>query len=513
MCINTGTWTPFQTLWPRDSNSRSKQMTSLADDKEVRTKEEVEDITTEDEPEISEEHKQYLIAKHGTYNLVPLPSMNDDDPLNWSNGMKHLQLGMVAFHGFMTTFLTTGMVPVAGVYSEKYNMPTSRIAYLISVQILLVGVFPLIWVPLMERYGKRLLLIISTLGTMCFSLGSVFSNTYGTMMAMRVLQAVLISPGIAVGGSIVNETTFSHQRGSRSGVWAISVNLGTMVGAFLMGFVAQYQDAKYIHVVFTLINFGQAVCYFFFGKESSYNHNDLSRNESNRFKQLRFKAIFPENHITIQKIIYPGIFFSNLRIFIPTFAYSVCFLQANIALNIEIPEVMVGKFALGPQALGLQFLSFIIGTAIGEVGGYMSDKLVAWGQGRGRGPSFRLWLTYPGFAACIIGLVVFGVQIDAANTWNVTPLIGCALAAFGLQIMTSPIIAYCIDMDHKQAGAIVLFITAVRQTLAFIGPFYFPVMYSNLGFTVSYGIMAALIGGLSFIPTLVLHITAARNGK
>lgn len=488
-------------------------MASLTDDKGVKTKEEVEYITTEDESTISEEHKQYLISKHGTYDLVPLPSMNDDDPLNWSNGFKHLQLAMVAFHAFMATFMASGLVPVIGMYSEIYQMTTLDVAYLVSVQIVLVGTFPLLWVPLMERYGKRLLLIISALGTMCFSLGSVFSTTYGTMMAMRCLQAIFISPGLAVGGAVVNETTFSHQRGSRSGIWAIAVNLGTMVGALLMGIVAQHEDPKYIHVVFTLINFGQVVCYVLLGKESLYNHNDLSRNETNRFKQLRFKAIFPENHITLKKTFYPMVFFSNLRIFIPTFAYSVCFLHANIALNIEIPEVMYLKFGLGPQALGLQFISFIIGAALGEVGGYMSDKLVAWGQKRGRGPSFRLWVTYPGFVTCIIGLVVFGVQIDAATSWNVTPLIGCALASFGLQIMTSPFIAYCIDMDHNQAGAIILFITVVRQTLAFIGPFYFPIMFAKLGFTIAYSIMAGIIGGLAFIPTLVLHIKDAKNGK
>lgn len=496
----------------RGNDRQNSHMTSI-DDKSAPVKEELESASVDVEPEISEEHKQYLIAKHGTYHLSPLPTMNDNDPLNWSNGMKFLQLGMVAFHGFMTTFLTTGLVPVAGVYAQKFNMPTSRIAYLISVQILVVGVFPIVWVPFMDRYGKRLLLIISTVGSMAFSLGSVFCNTYGSMMAMRIMQSVFISPGIAVGGSIVNETTFSHQRGSRSGIWAISVNLGTMVGAFLMGFVAGHQDAKYIHVVFTCINFGQVVCYVFFGKESLYNHKDLSRNETNRFKQLRFRAIFPENRITLKDTFYPMVFFTNWRIFIPTFSYSMCFLHGNIALNIEIPEVMYIKFGLGPQALGLQFISFIVGAAIGEVGGYMSDKLVAWGQKRGRGPSFRLWITYPGFATCIIGLVVFGVQIDAATSWNVTPLIGCALASFGLQIMTSPFIAYCIDMDHKQAGAIILFITVVRQTLAFIGPFYFPVMFAKLGFTVAYSVMAGIIAGLAFIPTLVLQIKDAKSGK
>lgn len=32
---------------------------------------------------ISEEHRQYLLAKHGTLELDPVPSMSDADPYNW----------------------------------------------------------------------------------------------------------------------------------------------------------------------------------------------------------------------------------------------------------------------------------------------------------------------------------------------------------------------------------------------------------------------------------------------
>ena len=33
---------------------------------------------------LSEEHRQYLLAKHGTLDLDPIPDMNDADPYNWS---------------------------------------------------------------------------------------------------------------------------------------------------------------------------------------------------------------------------------------------------------------------------------------------------------------------------------------------------------------------------------------------------------------------------------------------
>lgn len=32
---------------------------------------------------LSEEHRQYLLQRHGTLELDPLPSMGDADPYNW----------------------------------------------------------------------------------------------------------------------------------------------------------------------------------------------------------------------------------------------------------------------------------------------------------------------------------------------------------------------------------------------------------------------------------------------
>ncbi|RLV95268.1 Efflux pump vrtL [Spathaspora sp. JA1] len=473
------------------------------------------DIVSEDDESISEEHKQYLISKHGRYDLIPLPSMNDDDPLNWSPWFKHLQLGMVATHGFFGTFFASGLVPSFGKLSEKFELPTSQISYLTSAQIVILGFFPLVWVPLMNKYGKRKLLILSVVGSMCFNLGCVFSNTYGTLMAMRCLVAFFISPGLAVGGSIVHETTFSHQRGSRSGVWALMVNLGTMAGALFMGFVAQYQDVKYVFVVFTVMNFFQIFFYVFLGKETLYNYQDLSRNENNRFKQLTsFSAIVPERSFNFPTVAAPFKLFGNWRVFIAALAYGICFMHDNIATNVEIPQVMYIKFQLGPQALGLQFLSFIVGSLIGEVGGWLSDKWVQWGRKNNRGNSFRIWITYPGFITSIIGIVEFGVQIDRAeHKWNITPLIGLAISAFGFQILTSPLIAYSMDTTPTRASEVALFMTMMRQTLGFIGPFYYPLMFENMGFTRAYGLMAGLMAALAFIPVLFMHLYEARKGR
>ncbi len=42
----------------------------------------VEDGVSEG-PSLSAEHREYLLARHGTLDLHPLPSTDPSDPLNW----------------------------------------------------------------------------------------------------------------------------------------------------------------------------------------------------------------------------------------------------------------------------------------------------------------------------------------------------------------------------------------------------------------------------------------------
>ncbi|KAF4625227.1 hypothetical protein G7Y89_g12942 [Cudoniella acicularis] len=54
--------------------------------------------------ELSSEHREYLIARHGTIDLDPLPSMDPADPLNWPTWKKNTNLLLVSFHAMITTF-------------------------------------------------------------------------------------------------------------------------------------------------------------------------------------------------------------------------------------------------------------------------------------------------------------------------------------------------------------------------------------------------------------------------
>lgn len=136
------------------------------------------------------------------------------------------------------------------------------------------------------------------------------------------------------------------------------------------------------------------------------------------------------------------------------------------------------KFGFNAQQIGLQFLAIIIGSIIGEqLGGRLSDF---WMNRRARKtgerpvPEYRLWLSYGGFLLAMVGLLVFGIRIQQApqGHWNVTPIIGAAIAAAGNQIVTTVLVTYAIDCHIEHSASIGVFVNVVRSTWGFIGPFW-----------------------------------------
>lgn len=228
---------------------------------------------------------------------------------------------------------------------------------------------------------------------------------------------------------------------------------------------------------------------------------------------MTFKRIDP-TPFSLWEFVAPLGMVRYISVVIPAVAYSMVFLFGSILITVEIPQLFAEKFGFNAQQLGLQFIGIIIGSLIGEfLGGILSDR---WMKRRGKKlessdlptgaqPEYRLWLSYIGFILTIVGFVVFLVQTEHAKTWNVTPIVGAAISAAGNQIVTTVLITYAVDCHHIEAASVGVFITFVRQMWGFIGPFWFPYMFSSIGLAASAGVGSALIVGLSVFPVMFLQ--------
>jgi hypothetical protein len=81
------------------------------------------------------DHEQYILERHGTLNLDPLPSASPDDPLNWPNWKKNIQIFMVVCHAAMNTFCAAACIPAFPNFAIKYGISVDQATYLTSVQV------------------------------------------------------------------------------------------------------------------------------------------------------------------------------------------------------------------------------------------------------------------------------------------------------------------------------------------------------------------------------------------
>ncbi|CAI7651659.1 unnamed protein product [Penicillium glandicola] len=456
-------------------------------------------------------HRDYLMERHGTLELDPIPGMSPADPYNWPESKKMINLILVAFHACMGTFTAAAIIPAYSDISTALGVTIQDASYLTSLQIAILGGAPLFWKPLSTRYGRRPIFLVSLICSLVCNIGCAKSTTYASLAACRALVAFFISPASAIGSAVVMETTFKKDRARYMGIWTLMITLGVPIGPFIFGFVTYRVGYHWIYWILAMINGVQLILYLFLGPETRYLGSGIDSKESTmKIEYMSLRRIDPTAFSWFE-FVRPLTMARHPSILIPACAYAMIFLFGSILATVEVPQLLQEKFELNAEQLGLQFLGVIIGSVIGEqMGGVLSDF---WMSRRSRRidrkaePEFRLWLSYFGFALTIIGMIVFLVctQESPSGRWNVSPIIGTAIGAVGNQLVTTVMITYAIDCFPQEAGNIGVFITFVRQMWGFLGPFWFAPMFETVGVAPSAGIGSALVVLVSVIPTIFLH--------
>lgn len=203
---------------------------------------------------ISQDHRDYLLARHGTLDLDPLPDFGDQDPYNWPKWKKTVNLVLVAFGAMVATMNAAAIIPAYENLAETLGVSLQRTSYLTSLQIAILGGGPLFWKPISNRYGRRPVWFISFLCGCLFNVGCALSKSYAAMATCRAFVAFFLSPPGAIGTGVVTESFFKKERGKYVGLWAMLVTLGVPVGPFLFGFVTYHVGYEWIYWVLAIVS-------------------------------------------------------------------------------------------------------------------------------------------------------------------------------------------------------------------------------------------------------------------
>jgi MFS family permease len=105
----------------------------------------------------------------------------------------------------MFTYITTTTIPSFPEIQKMYDITYSQVTWTVAAPSLGLSFGPLLWSPLSEIYGRRIVFVTGTMIAFIATVGTAVAKTYPIYMGARFFQGLGVSPGGSVGMAIINE--------------------------------------------------------------------------------------------------------------------------------------------------------------------------------------------------------------------------------------------------------------------------------------------------------------------
>ncbi|MCJ1284625.1 hypothetical protein MMC26_003959 [Xylographa opegraphella] len=452
--------------------------------------------------------------------LVPQPSDSKHDPLNWSRFWKYSAIACSTMVSFAQGFGPLALAPIFPQLIEKYNTDLAGAIQFTGVAILVLGFSNFIWVPLSTSFGRRPVLLASTLVCLGSCIWRAQAETYGSFMGACVLNGIGAGPAETLQPAIITDIFFLDRRGVWNTVYFVFYFGSLAVGPIISGPMAETVGMAsfwYLNVAMHAFIF---ICILFLFPETKWHrmHPDEMRakgllpsqqvsdekvNSTNaengdlekittlggmpdlshtataardpwlgkgtpskqQFKlwQLNphpFKAVFYDLWIPWKLFAFPIVEFAS---FVVSWSAS-----SFLTLNLTQAEVFAAPpYGFSSNAIGFMNFAILIGMFIGlATAGPLSDYISMRATRKNRGirePEMRLPSMIPYVLIMMLGnfIVAFGYQ----NAWDWKPIVIVGYTCAGIQVAALPAIAstYAVDSYKPVSGSVFVSITVNKN--------------------------------------------------
>lgn len=154
--------------------------------------------------------------------LVPTPSKDPNDPLNWTRAYKIYVAGLSCYTVFLTLFLSGGPAITTVISAEAFFGPDPRLleehvakaAYLFTTSALTIGVGNLFWMPLILKYGRRTVYMVASTCYLATAIWSAVAQTYTSELVARIFLGFSAGFADCLAPLTISDLFFLHERGT-----------------------------------------------------------------------------------------------------------------------------------------------------------------------------------------------------------------------------------------------------------------------------------------------------------
>ncbi|KAF2429212.1 MFS general substrate transporter [Tothia fuscella] len=445
-------------------------------------------------------------TKNGSTVLIPQPSDDPHDPLNWSWMKKHTVFLTLLPGCFLTDWVITWGSVLFEQQAPGWHMTVPDVANSISGAIFMQGPGGLLAVPLVQRYGRLPVLFWSQLLTLVCSIGAYGAQSYAGFTACRTLQGFFGAPPQVIGLSMIHDMFFFHERTRKINIWAFSFLIGPYLGPFISGLVAgAHVDWRNNFGILAGFYGFSVLLIILFGDETLYDREKVHeepRRTGIAEKISKLTGISGFRDCAGRPSLWQvtkDLFGLLLRpyLLLPTFGFVTWITMWTIGIVSTISQfVLPPPYHFTHTQLSLLFFAPMIGTLCAEFWGhwfndFLCNRYIKTHGGK-YSPENRLMGVYPAWIIGIAGLIVFGETLQHQLSW-VGIAFGWGMNCFSTLGTTVAISAYILDVFPQHAALASAWINAFRTVGGFC-VVYFQVKWVTLsGPAVTFGCQAAIV--------------------
>ncbi|GAA5855545.1 hypothetical protein JCM9279_005115 [Rhodotorula babjevae] len=461
------------------------------------------------------------VAKDGKTVLVPQPSDDPRDPLNWSESKKFSILLVVAFAAFIGDFQSGAGIPLLEAQGEEWGMTPNEVNKAGNLNVLFLGIGGLVWIPPLYFWGRLPVLFWTQLLGTLMVLGSVLVTSFDQYYVLRPLTSLFLTAGQTIGLTFVKDMFFFHQHARKIGLWVGIFLSAPYAGPFFGGWMVDGLGGEWRPVLWLVFACSATVLTLVVAlvDETWYDRSLKVQPERRggvvgRILDLSGVTAFRE------RALKPNALPSIMRL-VEVFAKPVCWLifviyalsfMWAVGINVTSSIIFGLPKAIGGYGFSLTTISYLYFTPlvalfIGEVFGHFANDWIAARYVRRHNglfrPEARLPIYFIAVAVMIPGLIIVGQALE--HHLNVGLIVvGWGLYVVGVMVASVAITAYALDYLPSASGEVSALVNLARTMSGFsVG--YFQLHWGETaGFDVSFGIQAGIVGGAALLVGVLI---------
>ncbi|CAK3758407.1 MFS general substrate transporter [Lecanosticta acicola] len=469
--------------------------------------------------EVMTDLASHHFVKARSHVLVPQPSDNPHDPLNWSSLWKTLCIMASTTVTFTQGLGPLALAPMFPYYIKDFDSDLASVVKFTGVCILVLGFSNFVWVPLSTSFGRRPVYIFSQIICLASSIWRARAQTYGSFMGACVLNGIGAGPAESIQPAVIADIFFLHDRGFWNTLYWVAYMGSLMVGGIISGTMSLHLGWRNFWWFNTgLIALSLIMVVFMFPEtkwhrahpdeitdaaetasqekvlEQRISNDNMTKdpngtvthvvgNENGHHAEpsdpwlgkgsprraqwgiytpsaTPLKSLMLDLWIPWKLFMFPIVEFSS---FVVSWSCS-SFLTINLT---ESQNFAAPPYNYSPQVIGFMNFAILIGAFIGlATAGPLSDWVSARATRKNRGirePEMRLPAMIPYVLVMILGNVVVALGYERKWSWEAIVIIGYTCAGIQVAALPAMVTTYAVDSYKPVAGSLMVSITVNKN--------------------------------------------------